>query len=50
MKSLIRVLGAALLLWTTLCVAQQPATQESAAPDSLKGVQLKGKAPVNPNT
>jgi predicted Zn-dependent peptidase len=38
------------LLWTTLCVAQQPGTQESPAPESLKGVQLKGKAPVNPNT
>ena len=50
MKSLIRLFGGALLAWTTLCAAQQPATQESPAPQSLKGVQLKGKAPVNPQT
>ena len=50
MKSPIRVLGGALLLWTTLCVAQQQPTPESPAPESLKGVQLKGKVPVNPNT
>jgi zinc protease len=51
MNSPIRVLGGALLLtWTALCFAQQPAPAESPVPDSLSGVQLKGKAPVNPQT
>ena len=50
MKPLIRVLGSALLIWTTLCVAQQQATPESPAPESLKSVNLKGKTPHNPNT
>lgn len=50
MKPLILALGSTLLAWTTLCGAQQPALTESQAPDSLKGVQLKGKAPVNPET
>jgi len=50
MKPLIRLFGGALLAWTTLCAAQQQGTQESPAPESLKGVQLKGKAPVNPQT
>jgi predicted Zn-dependent peptidase len=50
MKLLIRLLGGALLVWTTLCAAQQQGTTESPAPDSLQGVQLKGKAPVNPQT
>jgi zinc protease len=51
MKPLIRVLCGALLVWTTLCAAQQQGgTPESPAPESLKGVQLKGKAPVNPDT
>ncbi|HKR37277.1 MAG TPA: pitrilysin family protein [Steroidobacteraceae bacterium] len=48
MKSSILALGGALFAWAALCVAQ-PAP-ESAAPDSLKGVELKGKAPVNPQT
>lgn len=51
MKPLIRVLCSALLMWTTLCAAQQQGgTLESPAPESLRRVQLKGKAPVNPNT
>jgi zinc protease len=50
MKSSIRLLGGALLVWTTLCVAQQQATTESPAPESLQGVKLKGKAPVNSQT
>jgi zinc protease len=50
MKILSRVLGVALLAWTGLCAAQQPNATESPAPDSLRGVQLKGKAPVNPQT
>lgn len=48
MKPLILALGGALFAWTALCGAQ-PAP-ESAAPDSLKGIELKGKAPVNPQT
>jgi zinc protease len=40
--------GAVLLAWTALSGAQQ--VTESPTPDSLKGVQLKGKAPVNPET
>jgi zinc protease len=44
------VLGFVLLAWTGLCAAQQPSLTESPAPDSLQGVQLKGKAPVNPQT
>jgi zinc protease len=48
MKSSILALGGALVAWAALCGAQ-PAP-ESAAPDSLQGVQLKGKAPVNPQT
>jgi zinc protease len=48
MKPLILALGGALFAWAALCGAQ-PAP-ESAAPDSLKGVELKGKAPVNPQT
>jgi zinc protease len=48
MKPLIFALGGALFAWAALCGAQ-PAP-ESAAPDSLKGVELKGKAPVNPQT
>lgn len=50
MKPLILALSATLLAWTTLCGAQQPAPTESQALDSLKGVQLKGKAPVNRET
>ena len=50
MKPLIRVFGGALLAWTALCAAQQAGTPESPAPDSLQGVKLKGKAPVNPQT
>ncbi|HKU16593.1 MAG TPA: pitrilysin family protein [Steroidobacteraceae bacterium] len=49
MKSPIIAVGAALLACAGLCSAQAPGT-ESATPDSLKGVQLKGKAPVNPQT
>lgn len=49
MKSSILAVGGALFAWAALCSAQQPAA-ESAAPDSLKGVELKGKAPVNPQT
>lgn len=49
MKSSILAVGGALFAWATLCGAQQPPV-ESAAPDSLKGVELKGKAPVNPQT
>jgi zinc protease len=49
MKFSILALGGALFAWAALCGAQQPAP-ESAAPDSLKGVELKGKAPVNPQT
>jgi zinc protease len=48
MKSSILALGGALFAWAALCGAQ-PAP-ESPAPDSLKGVELKGKAPVNPQT
>jgi zinc protease len=48
MKPLILALGGALFAWTALCGAQ-PAP-ESAAPDSLQGIELKGKAPVNPQT
>lgn len=48
MKSSILALGGALFAWATLCGAQ--VAPESAAPDSLKGVELKGKAPVNPQT
>jgi len=50
MYILSRVLGFVLLAWTGLCAAQQPSLTESPAPDSLQGVQLKGKAPVNPQT
>jgi zinc protease len=50
MKLLIRVFGGVLFAWATLCVAQQPAAPSPQAPDSLQGVQLKGKAPVNPQT
>jgi len=50
MNILSRVLGVVLLAWTGLCAAQQPSLTESPAPDSLQGVQLKGKAPVNPQT
>ncbi|HEY7639425.1 MAG TPA: pitrilysin family protein [Steroidobacteraceae bacterium] len=49
MKSPILAVGGALFAWAALCGAQQPAP-ESPAPDSLKGVELKGKAPVNPQT
>ena len=49
MKFSILACGGALFAWAALCGAQQPAT-ESAAPDSLKGVELKGTAPVNPQT
>jgi zinc protease len=48
MKSSILAFGGALLAWAASCGAQ-PAP-ESAAPDSLSGVELKGKAPVNPQT
>ena len=48
MKSLLLAGGGVLLAWAALCGAQ-PAP-ESQAPDSLTGVQLKGKAPVNPQT
>jgi zinc protease len=48
MKSSILALGGVLFAWTALCGAQ--VAPESAAPDSLKGVELKGKAPVNPQT
>ncbi len=48
MKSLILACGSVLLAWAALCGAQQ--VTQSAAPDSLKGVKLKGKAPVNPQT
>jgi zinc protease len=50
MKLLIRVFGGVLFAWATLCAAQQPAAPAPQAPDSLQGVQLKGKAPVNPQT
>jgi zinc protease len=40
--------GALLFAWVALCSAQ--VATESVAPDSLKGVELKGKAPVNPQT
>jgi zinc protease len=48
MKPLILACGGVLLAWSALSGAQQ--VTESVAPDSLKGVQLKGKAPVNPQT
>lgn len=48
MKSSILALGGALFAWAALCSAQ--VATESVAPDSLKGVELKGKAPVNPQT
>ena len=50
MKLPIRVFGGMLFAWATLCAAQQPAAPAPQAPDSLQGVQLKGKAPVNPQT
>jgi zinc protease len=50
MKFFIRVFGGALFAWATLCAAQQPAAPAPQAPDSLQGVKLKGKAPVNPQT
>jgi zinc protease len=40
--------GALLFAWAVLGSAQ--VASESATPDSLQGVQLKGKAPVNPQT
>jgi zinc protease len=49
MKSPLLALGGALFAWAALCGAQ-PAPESAVAPDSLKGVQLKGKAPVNPQT
>lgn len=48
MKSLI-VLAFSVLVGAA-ALAQQPSAGESAAPDSLKGVKLKGKVPVNPRT
>lgn len=48
MKSLILACGGVLLAWAALCGAQQ--VTQSATPDSLKGVKLKGKVPVNPQT
>lgn len=49
MKSAIVAAGGALVFaWAALCGAQ--VASESATPDSLKGVELKGKAPVNPQT
>jgi zinc protease len=48
MKPSVLALGGALFAWATLCGAQ--VATESVAPDSLKGVELKGKAPVNPQT
>lgn len=48
MKPLILACGSLLLACSALTSAQQ--VMESATPDSLKGVQLKGKAPVNPQT
>jgi zinc protease len=48
MKASILACSGALFAWASLCGAQ-PAP-DSAAPDSLKGVQIKGKAPVNPQT
>ena len=50
MKLPIRVFGGVLFAWAALCAAQQPAAPAPQAPDSLQGVQLKGKAPVNPQT
>jgi zinc protease len=49
MKSAIVAAGGALLFaWAVLGSAQ--VASESATPDSLQGVQLMGKAPVNPQT
>jgi zinc protease len=49
MKSAFVAAGGALLFaWAVLGSAQ--VASESATPDSLQGVQLKGKAPVNPQT
>ncbi|HET9447109.1 MAG TPA: pitrilysin family protein [Steroidobacteraceae bacterium] len=50
MKLFVRVFGGALFAWATLCAAQQPTAPAQQAPDSLQGVQIKGKAPVNPQT
>jgi hypothetical protein len=48
MKSSMLALGGALFAWAALGSAQ--VATESQTPDSLKGVELKGKAPVNPQT
>jgi zinc protease len=51
MKPIVLVLAGALLACASLCEAQQPIpSPQPANPESLKGVQLKGKAPVNPQT
>jgi zinc protease len=50
MKLFIRVFGGALFAWAIVCGAQQPAAPAPQAPDSLQGIELKGKAPVNPQT
>jgi zinc protease len=51
MKPLVLLCAGAMLVSATLCGAQQPVPgAQPAAVESLKGVQLKGKAPVNPQT
>jgi zinc protease len=50
MNLLTRAFGGALLAWAALSNAQQPSVPDSPQPDSLQGVKLKGKAPVNPQT
>lgn len=50
MKPIVLILAAATLTCATLGNAQQASAPQPANVDSLKGVQLKGKAPVNPQT
>ncbi|MGH8184972.1 MAG: hypothetical protein ACREUC_00300, partial [Steroidobacteraceae bacterium] len=38
------------ILLTTSALAQQPAAASPTGTESLQGVKLKGKAPVNPKT
>lgn len=50
MKPIVLILAAAMLTCATLGNAQQASAPQPASVDSLKGTQLKGKAPVNPQT
>lgn len=52
MKRMLLILASNALSWSTISVAQQAQAPQASpvATNSIKGVELKGKAPVNPQT